>query len=213
MWSVFNTVKPWVGFWKASPMGPPKWVFREGMGKPWGWAGRAKEGDGSPHPEKTQQALPTQSVSEVWVVCFPTYPLAGYTTHCLQSQSEASLYFNSDPNSAMSPCLILYVCSLCLFSFFLSFLVKFPYENSQSYFSQIKEEVFSCLLRKIEGISAPLVAMHGRYRESKTSVPRVPGRARSGDSRFSRLEQFLSSCLSFPIHILQGRTSVCVTEP
>ena len=45
------------------------------------------------------------------------------------------LYFNQDPSSALSTHLILYVCILCLFSFLLSFLGKFSYENLQPYFS------------------------------------------------------------------------------
>lgn len=41
---------------------------------------------------------------------------------------------------------------------------------------------------------------------------RVPRRAGSGACRFSRLEQFLSSCLKFTRYTLQGRTSVCIAE-
>lgn len=58
----------------------------------------------------------------------------------------------------------------------------------------------------------PLVTIGSSYRDNEPSVPRSPWRGGSGDSRFSRLEQYFSSYQRFTRYTLQGRTSVCITE-
>ena len=137
IWSVSNTVKPgWcpLGLRAAMQMG--------GVGRKGSKSRALGQGKGPPPPEECSRNLHGWSCLQLgpWSQATPTY-----------TEVWVRLYFNQDPSSALSTRLILYVCSLYLFSFLLSFLGKFSYENLQPYFSTKKRETFFSRTPKKDG--------------------------------------------------------------